>query len=146
VGPDRHFRLISSHAVGAAPAPGALLRAAYLLAIAALAVGLVLLPFRFCLSAALFHIPCPGCGMTRAALALLRGDVAGALRFQPLSIFVAPVGAVLALERGAIYFWTGRSLERWSRWKETLVLALGAMLIVVWVLRFLGWFGGPVAI
>lgn len=31
----------------------------------------------------LFHIPCPGCGMTRAANLLLNGDIVGALRMNP---------------------------------------------------------------
>ncbi len=57
---------------------------ALLLATEASRLGLVLCPFR-----RLTHLPCPGCGMTRALLALGRGDLHGALTFHPLSPFVA---------------------------------------------------------
>lgn len=46
-------------------------------------------PFR-----ALFHIPCPACGTTRALLCLLRGDVAHSLYYHPLAVPL--VAAVLA--------------------------------------------------
>ena len=36
-----------------------------------------------CPTALLLGIPCPGCGLTRATLALLRGDIAGALPSSP---------------------------------------------------------------
>ncbi len=43
-------------------------------------------------------VPCPGCGSTRAALALLRGDVFGAFAWNPL----AALGLVAALAAGAL--------------------------------------------
>ncbi len=44
---------------------------------------------------ALTGMPCPGCGATRAALALARGDVAGALAWNPLAT-LALVGGLAA--------------------------------------------------
>ena len=49
-------------------------------------LGLVLCPFRF-----VTHLPCPGCGMTRALLALCQGDLHGAILAHPLSPFMALV-------------------------------------------------------
>lgn len=37
-----------------------------------------------CIFRSLTGFPCPGCGMSRAWLAALRGDFAGALRFHPM--------------------------------------------------------------
>ena len=37
-----------------------------------------------CLFKMLFHIPCPGCGMTRSFKALWRGDCLVAVRYHPL--------------------------------------------------------------
>lgn len=43
-------------------------------------------------------VSCPGCGMTRAALAVLRGDFAAALSFHPL-VFALPAAAFVFLLR-----------------------------------------------
>ena len=40
-----------------------------------------------CPSKLIFHIPCPGCGITRATIMFLRGNVLQALAFNPNVIF-----------------------------------------------------------
>jgi hypothetical protein len=120
-----------------------------------------------CPVAELLGLPCPGCGLTRAWLALSRGDLAGALRLHPLSPLVLPVAAVLlgreiwrfvrgappALRPDAVRqhrikravarrTWRargGRWLDRTSLWVALLMLGL-------WGLRFFGAFGGPVRV
>ncbi len=42
----------------------------------------------------LFGIPCPGCGMTRAVLAMLRLDIRAAIRFHPMVLALPPAAAV----------------------------------------------------
>ena len=37
-----------------------------------------------CIFQALFHLPCPGCGMTRACLALCRLDFIAAFSYHPM--------------------------------------------------------------
>lgn len=37
-------------------------------------------------------VPCPGCGTTRAVLALVRGDVSGALAWNPLATLALAFG------------------------------------------------------
>ena len=46
-------------------------------------------------------VPCPGCGMTRAYAALLRGDVAAAFAYHPL-FWTVPVAACLAWVQGEL--------------------------------------------
>jgi hypothetical protein len=42
-----------------------------------------------CLLRRLFHLPCPGCGMTRALAALAKGDWAAAVALHPLAPVLA---------------------------------------------------------
>ena len=58
--------------------------------IAALAVIMVILFVYKCPFNYFLHIPCPGCGITRAYLALLDLDVGSAFRYHPLFFTVAP--------------------------------------------------------
>lgn len=112
----------------------------------ALGVALLFSPVKLCLMALALRIPCPGCGMTRATMALLHGDIAHAFALHPLSPLIVPLAAGLLLSQGATYLRTGRTFETASvpRSIEVLAAALVTLLFVVWVLRFFGCFGGPV--
>lgn len=105
--------------------------------------------FPLCPLAGSLGVPCPGCGLTRATLALLRGHVREALHFHPLvwlltPLFVGFVGAAL-LEllrdpqkprRASRVSWYGAGTNVAA--SLVLVLTLG-----VWLARFAGYFGGP---
>ena len=57
-----------------------------------LAVGVVALLWLFripCPVKALFDVPCPTCGVTRALVCLLRGDLSGYMTCQPLALPLA---------------------------------------------------------
>ncbi len=123
-----------------------------------LAVGVVVLAFvavlvsglPTCPAATLLGVPCPGCGLTRATLAALRGDFHMAFRLHPLFVVLAPafagavIVAALATVRGpsAVAF-----VNRVPSW---LVTALGVVLTLaslgLWLARFFGFFGGPVSV
>ena len=111
---------------------------------AAVAFDVPLCPF-----AIITRHPCPGCGLTRATLALVHGHLAEALRFHPLVLMVSPLVA-LVLTWNAVAYVRG---ARWSavegvqgRWITTAAAALGALMLAVWVARFLGALGGPVSV
>lgn len=94
--------------------------------------GFVLCPFRRCTGGY-----CPGCGATRAAGALLRGDVAGSIRLHPLVVvwfvqFVA-VAFWFALGPGGGRF--ARLRRAWVRWGTQLLLANAVAAVVVWIAR-----------
>ena len=72
-------------------------------------------PIRF-----VFGIECPGCGMTRALVSVLRLDFASAFAFHPVW-FVPPVAAILVLAFGIA------KKER----AQTVTLAVSALVLLV---------------
>ena len=116
---------------------------------AAIALGVTLLASGIfcCPMAAIFHIPCPACGSTRAARALLALDVPGAFRAHPIAPFVVLLGALLSARWVLSVARNGTSRHfgaaRTDRVVlQVLVLAV-ALEIVTWILRFFGMLGGP---
>lgn len=79
-----------------------------------------------CLFQWLLHIPCPGCGMTRAYLCLLQGDVGGAFGYHPM-FWSVPLWVVL-------YFTDGKLFR--SKWLNgVLVGGLLAGFLVHWIIQ-----------
>jgi len=77
-------------------------------------------------------LACPGCGMTRACLALVRGEVAGAWGLHPFAFLLVPLAVVCAAAPNA-------APRAWRRMRPGLRsagvgLALGFAL-VSWVAR-----------
>ncbi|WP_437581698.1 DUF2752 domain-containing protein [Sorangium sp. So ce887] len=124
-------------------------RAARLGAIAALLGLLVACGVPLCPFAIVTGHPCPGCGLTRATLALAHGHVAEALRFHPLAPLMAPLVLAAIAYNAAIYVKDGRIAATESvqgAWVTRLGAALAVLMVAVWVARFLGAFGGPVPV
>lgn len=128
-----------SRRAGVGGRPGrALVPVAALVGVAAVAVagaggedGPVLCPWRRCTGG---H--CPGCGLTRAANQLARGDVAASWALHPLAVLlavqaaaIAVVVAVLGLARPGLV----RPLR--DRWLAPLVLAQVGLALAVWLVR-----------
>ena len=87
-----------------------------------------------CPIALLTGVACPGCGMTRAASALLKGNVPLALEYHPL----IPLIAVLTI---AGWSWsmlhrTGRVGPIPNRLLNLVLIGTAVSLVAVWVLRF----------
>lgn len=112
---------------------------------------IVALRLPFCPLASVLGIPCPGCGLTRATLALAHGDLKHALELHPLVFVLAPL-FIWAMSSAAISYVRGPSAARPARhWLATrTVTALASLLLLatlgVWGARFLGYFGGPVPV
>jgi len=81
-------------------------------------------PFRL-----LSGLPCPGCGMTRALCALLRGDLDAALRFNLFSIPV--LGLLIVAPLLALWEIAHRSRSSLCRWFYSRHLAGGLAIALV---------------
>jgi hypothetical protein len=131
--------------------PAARKRALTAAGLVAAAAGVVWLGAPICPTALFFGVPCPGCGLTRATLALLSGDFAAAFRFHPLAPLLAPLfagamgAALVDYVRGP-----GAARTRASFWSTRAGMVTAVVLLLsvlgVWALRFAGYFGGPVAV
>lgn len=85
-----------------------------------LPVALWLLPATFfdlrpaiCLSRLIFHVHCPGCGMTRSIMHLMHFDLRGALAFNRLSVVVFPIliyGWISDLKREFVFLNTRKKV------------------------------------
>lgn len=76
---------------------------------------------------------CPGCGVTRMCLALLRLDFAAAWQANPVLLLLLPVLAALLLRQAVRYVKTGRSTL--SRGESALVWGMAAVLLLWGIAR-----------
>jgi hypothetical protein len=102
-----------------------------------------------CMFARVTHHPCPGCGLTRATLELLQGNVGEALHYHPLSFLISPLVIGFVVYKSWLYIVKGRWWETDKRrgiWSTRASTALVILTISIWIARFLGLFGGPVPV
>ena len=87
----------------------------------------------FCPFALCTGIACPGCGMTRAASRLIRGDLAAAVSYHPL----VPAISLIAVGGWAWYALkkTGRAKPISNRLLNGILIATFVALVTVWVAR-----------
>ena len=74
-------------------------------------------------------LPCPGCGLTRALLQFLRGDLAGAWAMHPLFWLAVPVLAVI------LTFMIRDPAKLYSRKATTAWIGVAALFIIVYLIR-----------
>ena len=82
---------------------------------------------------ALTGLLCPGCGVTRLCMALLRLDFAVAWDANPVLLLLLPVLAALLARQAARYVKSGRSAL--SRGESALVWGMAAVLLLWGVAR-----------
>lgn len=82
-------------------------------------------------------IPCPGCGLTRACLAILRGDWGAAFRYHPM-FWSLPVFMLF-------YFFDGKPFrcDRLNRW---VLFGLVAAFFGCYIIRLICFLGGTLTI
>ena len=78
---------------------------------------------------AITGLQCPGCGVTRMCLALLRLDVSGAWKANPVLLLLLPLLGGLLGDRAVVY--VRRGSVPTARW-ETLVWSGMAVVLLLW--------------
>ena len=79
-------------------------------------------------------LPCPGCGLTRALIAALRGDLAAALQLHPL-FWLAPL--VLP---AVLYCLAFNPALLSARWVRIAWIVLAALFVAVYIIRMILFF------
>jgi hypothetical protein len=125
---------------------GARAELAMLLVFGLLLLLLLVTGLPICPTAGILGVPCPGCGMTRAALSLFSGHPLEALRHNPSVFLVLPGlmgwGGLAQLQRRR----RARGLGSWPLFERATLwgtLGIGVAMVALWGLRFFGYFGGP---
>ncbi len=95
-----------------------------------------------CVFANCTGVACPGCGMTRAAGHLVRGNVIEALRYHPLILLV--VAELLAAWTIWVAHRAGWIKWRNRRWVDVVIGGTAALLVVVWIVRLVAGTTPPV--
>jgi hypothetical protein len=125
-------------------------RAAGFAALSCAAVLPAALGWQRCALATLFHLPCPGCGMTRAIALLATGHLGASLRMNALALPVLAAGLALVGATSATTYRVGTPFAvHTTRLGRAAIAGLAlacAAAVALWALRWFGWFGGPVTV
>lgn len=79
-----------------------------------------------CIFQYFFSIPCPGCGMTRAILSVLRFDFSSAFRFHPM-FWSMPILY--------IYFLSDNGIFHKKLWDTLLLSVIGIGFLLNWIIK-----------
>lgn len=92
-------------------------------------------------------IPCPSCGLLRATRFVVAGQWQRAFAMHPLSWFVVPLVAAIFVVELVGFARDGRwGAFRRLPYADGVLVATAASMMLVWLARFAGAFGGPVAV
>jgi len=144
-----HSEPRKSRLPGTSPFLALLRRCAWVALVAVAITAAALLGILPCPLAFFLHVPCPVCGLKSATLRLLHGDLHGALRFHPLVVVALPLIAAFFGANTWVYIRTGQWGATETQVQRPVSLAAFVLAIVtvgVWISRFFGAFGGPVAV
>lgn len=112
------------------------------------ALALVAAKVPLCPFALVTHHPCPGCGLTRATLAILGGHWSQGMAVQPFALVTTPVVLAMVVMMATQYVSFGRyGMPRLAtRFSTPVLVVLFAAMTAFWVARFFGFYGGPVPV
>ena len=110
----------------------------------------VVLGLTSCPVARYLHVPCPGCGMTRAFELLVHGDLAASFAMHPLALPTALAQAAFAIVTVVVTLRHGTPFVLWSTRAGRLAVYAGAAVfaldVLLWLARFAGALHGPVPV
>ena len=148
--PNPNATLAAAHHRGARSRAVRFARAGIFAAVMGVFVCLLASAHVPCGFARIFRMPCPGCGSTRAMLALAHGDLTSFLRYNPMAPFMTLLVTLLVVQAFASLIATGTFARVGDGGMGKLVsrgaIVIGLLEFVLWAARFVGFLGGPVPV
>lgn len=86
-----------------------------------------------CLFRFVFHLKCPGCGITHMLLALGKGDLSGAFHSHPVIFCFGPFLLWLLMKSLGNYLFSRKTV--WKKWESAGMLVFLAALLSFGILR-----------
>ena len=86
-----------------------------------------------CLFRYIFHLQCPGCGITHMFLALAKGDLREAYQSNPVILCFSPFLGWILIKSIRNYINCTKTI--WNKWENSGMMLLLAALIVFGVIR-----------
>lgn len=91
---------------------------------------------RICIFYNIFHIPCPGCGTTRAAELLLRGQLYNSIKYSILPIILLALILIVSIWSLVDYKTKEKTLiEFTEKNKKILIIIAIIITIVLWIIN-----------
>ncbi|WPX10095.1 DUF2752 domain-containing protein [Anaerocellum danielii] len=87
-----------------------------------------------CLLKTLWGIPCPGCGMTRALLAVLKGNLLAAFYYHPLWVVVILYPVIYTIFKAI------KSKQDFYIWRNKSLKIIIRLFLFVWIIRMILFF------
>jgi hypothetical protein len=99
-----------------------------------ISAALALVPASTCLLKLTSGVPCPACGFTRAALALVRGRVRESIALHPMAL----PSVVLAVIAIALALALPESHRAWGAFTRRAMTLAAVAFVATWALRLAG--------
>lgn len=95
-----------------------------------------LLNIRVCIIYNVFHIPCPGCGCTRAVIELLKGNVIQSINYNPLPIIIGIVCVILLIWKCKDIIEQKNTLKKFIEINKNIILLICIVItIIIWIIN-----------
>lgn len=86
-----------------------------------------------CLFRCVFHLQCPGCGITHMLLAMMRGDFSGAFYSHPVIFCFMPFLGWILVKNFGNYLFSRKTV--WKKWESAGMFVFLVVLLLFAVIR-----------
>lgn len=95
-----------------------------------------LFDFRLCVIYNIFKIPCPGCGMTRSFILMLKGDFVQALKYSIISPLIILLYIIVIIWNFFDYKTNKNTFMKYTnKYKMIIIIVFAIIALIQWVIN-----------